>query len=144
MKKINLTDKIDASKEILFDYLAKKGVKKVEVSFDGGGDDGQINSIAIDGKYESKITSDKLVGVYVVDCRRFDSKTNTFVPVFREASDLEDVLTSLCYEALETVAPGWENNEGAEGFFDFDVKKRKLTLSFGERITEVNYIKYAL
>ena len=53
----------------IFDFLSKENVKEVEVSFDGSGDSGQIESIMFDG-VTSKVLLHAKLGDFNVRLRR--------------------------------------------------------------------------
>ena len=122
----------EANKEILMDILEREGVKNVTLSFDGSGDDGSIE----DNDLPDNVAKIKVEGCKVSDGTVWSAgkhetrwKTNCTVA---------DLLHSICYEVLEGLYGGWENNDGAYGCFILDVKKRKITFEFNERYVESN------
>ena len=139
-KKVSIEGKLADSKEILFDLFKRNKIKKVEVYFNGSGDDGQIDQVAVDDKDDHPILKEKLVGAVAENGRTWNG--TSFEPIYREAKDVCDVITSVCYEVLESVASGWENGEGAEGAFVWDVEKRTIELDFGERHVEIKSFYY--
>lgn len=128
--KIGLDRRDDANKEILFDILADNKVEVVTVMFDGSGDDGQV---------ESSDLPDKIKRVVVEGAKVSQGKIWTSGGVkesFKENPTVEEIVASLCYEALSNLYGGWENNDGAFGEFVFHVKDRVVEFNFNQRYTE--------
>ena len=128
--KYNLDKVNGANKEILMDILEREGVKEVTLSFDGSGDDGSIDDCDLPGN----VAKIKVEGCKVSDGTIYsagESETR-----WKTNCTVNDLLQSICYEALESLYGGWENNDGAYGSFILDVKKRKITFEFNERYVE--------
>lgn len=128
--KVGLDKLEDANKEILFDILADNKVEAVTVTFDGGGDDGQV---------ESSDLPDKIKRVVVEGAKVSQGKIWTAGAVhesFKENPTVEEIVGSLCYIALENLYGGWENNDGAFGEFVFHVKDRVVEFNFNARYVE--------
>lgn len=136
MSVLKTSSDIKDHKDLIFDICEREGVKSFTVSFEGSGDSGQIEDVGLEGK----IRKLPVEGAKVSEGTRWLNGQNS--AVFRNATDLEDLITSVCYEVLESACGGWENNDGAYGEFYFDVKKRKVQLDFNERIMESNYTEY--
>jgi hypothetical protein len=136
MSVLKTSSDIKDHKDLIFDICEREGVKSFTVSFEGSGDSGQIEDVGLDGK----IRKLPVEGAKVSEGTQWLNGNST--AVYRKATDLEDLITSVCYEALESVCGGWENNDGAYGEFVFDVKKRKVQLDFNERVMESNYTEY--
>ena len=112
-----------ANQKSVFDALTALGIERVEVSFDGYGDSGQIEDVTVVGGAGS------LTGrVAVVD-------TAVSGQVSPEPCSLPKALGNLCYDLLEHEHAGWENNDGAFGVFVFDIAKRSIELEFSARYT---------
>lgn len=137
-KKLNPAALVKDNKDILFDILSGEGVDFFEVSFDGSGDSGQIEDVGLDGKILKK----NVPGVRVSNGTRWDPQTQTSTPIWQEDVDVRCLAEGVCYDILEESFGGWEINDGAYGVFKFDVKKRKVTLEFNERIMESKYSEY--
>jgi|694.fasta_scaffold137183_4 hypothetical protein len=136
MSVLKTSSDIKDHKDLIFDICEREGVKSFTVSFEGSGDSGQIEDVGLDGK----IRKLPVEGAKVSEGTQWLNGNST--AVYRKATDLEDLITSVCYEVLESVCGGWENNDGAYGEFFFDVKKRKVQLDFNERVMESNYTEY--
>ena len=131
------TDLLPKNKETLFDALAAAGITVVVVTFDGGGDEGQIESIeARNGDDPVEFPDVKIVLQRAV------------LDVFRKADvvalteTLPEAVEALVYEFLSQVQEGWENGEGAYGDVTFDVQTRAVTLDFNERFIDSENSKY--
>lgn len=125
-------DKInDGNKEILFDILEAKGVESVTVTFDGGGDSGQI---------EDSDIPDEVAGILVEGAKisngRVWSPACGFTESYKNDPTVKEMVESFCYHALESLYGGWENNDGAFGEFRFLVKERVVAFDFNQRYTE--------
>jgi hypothetical protein len=48
----------------------------------------------------------------------------------------------MVYDFLDRTHAGWENNDGADGEFVFDVASRTVTLDYNERYTASNNFNY--
>ena len=131
-KKLNISDKFQDHKDILFDVLAAAGLKSFEVPFDGGGDSGQIEGVDL----EDEFLNMEIEGEFS-DGQTWDEKTKKVVEKVTKKITVEKLVENICYDALELASPGWEINEGSYGTFTFDVKKREVRLDFNARIIEV-------
>lgn len=120
----------DANKEILFDFLKKEGVEQVTVEFDGGGDDGQIDGSDLPDKVSKIVIKGSKVSQGTIYSK--DGPTRQW----KNDCTVGEIVDGICYEILESLYGGWENNDGAFGNFIFNVKKRSVSLEFNERYTE--------
>ena len=127
-----LSDKSQDHKDILFDVLAAAGVKSFDVSFDGGGDSGQLEGVDL----EDKFLNMEIEGEFS-DGQIWDEKTKKVVDKVSKKITVEKLVENICYDVLELASPGWEINEGSYGTFTFDVKEREVRLDFNARIIEV-------
>jgi hypothetical protein len=139
-KKITTKQHTQDNKDILFDLLENEKIEKFEVSFDGSGDSGQIEDISLD----SKILKKKVVGAILSAGNVYDPITKTTSQKWEKDVDVEGLIQGICYEVLEDSFGGWEINDGSYGSFNFDVKKRKMTLEMNERVMEVNTEEFTI
>ena len=147
MAKINASQHIKDTLDIVYDILGGVGVESFIVTFDGGGDDGQVESPSEfkpskAEKKASKLLDEVVEGAKVSDGTRYGS--NGPEQMWKEDPTLERLIDGLCYDVLETVSSGWEINEGSHGTFFFDVKKRKMNLDFKERVIQDNEFEFSL
>lgn len=120
------------NKAALFEALAAAGVTTATVTFDGSGDEGQVEDvIAYAGDDRPRDVPHGTVEYKEVGFGAAEATTST-VPV-------RDVLENLAYALLSQTHDGWEDGDGAHGEFTFDVATRSITLGFHERYTETNY-----
>lgn len=133
--KIKTDENTNDLKDILFDLLADE-VESFTVSFDGSGDSGQIEDISLD----EKILKKKVDGVKVANGTMYS--VNGPETMWDNAETIRDVVEGVCYQVLTDACSGWEINDGSYGEFNFDVKNRKVSLDFNERITDVRSSTY--
>lgn len=117
------------NKAAVFDALSGGGFTSVVVTFDGCGDDGQIEDIT--ALREETVV--ELGPIPVMICGKGSSLNEP-----KERFDpLPEAIETLCYELLEQEYEGWENSDGvldgAFGEFRFDVNKRVIELDFNQR-----------
>ena len=122
------------NRELMFLYLAKKKVKKVEVKYSGSGDSGQIDTIEFDDDAPTGLDEELVPGarramyVYHVVNGSIVGQCNT-----GEADiQLGQLIECVCDGLLEEHHAGWENNEGASGGFTIDVPKKTIKLTHHE------------
>ena len=124
-----LADDVRAGdKAILFAALAKAGIHRVTINYDGSGDSGQIESIEAWNAANQKIPLP-----YEVTIQASEHPEHP-----RAERKLEEAIEALAWEYLHDLHWGWENNDGAFGTFVLDVPARTITLEHNERYTEVN------
>jgi hypothetical protein len=116
------------NKTAVFDALAARGVTFVVVSFDGYGDEGQIQNIEV--KAGEEIIAIPGGEVMFAHAEWGDSEPR------RSNVTIRNALEHLTYDFLTATHCGWENDEGAYGEFTFDVAARTITLDFNERFIE--------
>ena len=118
----------ELNKAVVFEALAAACLTRVTVEFDGEGDSGQINGItAHAGEAPAELLSTALT-LHQATHGGSDLRTG-------EAT-LRDAIETLCYDYLTQCHDGWENNDGAYGTFEFDVRERSIRLDFNERFTD--------
>lgn len=128
----------DGNKEIAFDILKSEGVKSVTIDFEGSGDSGQLEPSSLDDRLKKKVVKGSRISQGTVwspegkSCR------------WKENCTLEEILQSVCYDALEISNPGWEINEGSFGQFVFLVDERVVNFEFNQRIVETELSEYEL
>jgi hypothetical protein len=147
MQSITATDHVKDTLDIVYDLLGGVGVESFIVSFDGGGDSGQVETPCEFKPEESAKQAEALLGEVVKGSRVSDGQRYSpsgMEHIWRDDPTLERLIDGLCYEVLETVAGGWEINEGSHGTFHFDANKRKMTLDFNERVVQDNNFEFEL
>ena len=123
-------DALGPNKAALFDTLAAAQVNTVIVTFDGYGDEGQIESIDASGDAGPVALPD--VAIEIV------ASTRDGLELEDRAMPVAEAIEEIAYRLLRDAHPGWENNDGAYGEFTFNVAERTITLDHNSRYTEVN------
>jgi hypothetical protein len=141
-EQIKKGDRVKYHSNLLFDTLAQTKVSSIEVSFEGCGDSGQIESVdysdangkGIDEAYLNKTI---VKGSAKTSYHQWDEKKKMLVETEAREGNIREIVEEVCYDKLGSSHGGWEINEGSYGTFIFDVPTRKVTLEYNERIEEV-------
>lgn len=145
--KVKVNENLKGNIDILFDLFGEVGIESFVVTFDGGGDSGQVEDPCDFNPEKSKEELDVLLSKVVEGAKISDGTRwgpNGSEELWKYDPTLNELISSLCYDTLESVYGGWEINEGSHGTFTFDVKKRKVILDFNERVIEDNHTQYVL
>jgi hypothetical protein len=92
--------------------LKEAGVQVVHINYDGCGDSGQIESVTY-----------------------LDAEGKPLDPAGR-VTITEDQLMDLFYDLTQARHPGWENNDGAFGEFEWNLTADTLHHSHSDRFTD--------
>jgi hypothetical protein len=92
--------------------LKAAGVATVQINYDGCGDSGQIESVTYTGAQGQPVNPAAQVTI------------------------TEDQLMDLFYDLTQVRHPGWENNDGAFGEFEWDLAADTLDHSHSDRFTD--------
>ncbi|MGE3989263.1 DUF6878 family protein [Pseudorhodoplanes sp.] len=122
------------NKTAVFDALARAGITRVEVTFDGYADSGQIEDVAAK-------TGDKDVALPPVSMELARAEWGSS-DIVRTTHPMAEAIERLAYDFLRETHIGWENNEGAYGDFYFDVAERTITLNYNERVETSEYTQH--
>lgn len=123
---------------LVFDYLNKRKIKQIKVTFDGAGDSGQMDNFETEPDSKGEIFEEQVPFSSISCGTEWDEKKKQFVQVANREGTLKELLEEIAYDKLGQDHSGWEINSGSFGEFVFHIKERKLTLQFNERIEEVN------
>jgi hypothetical protein len=129
-KKVGIDEISDGNKEILFDILSDNDVEFVTVSFDGSGDDGQLEGNDLPANIKNIVVEGAKISQGSVWSSAGTEKK------YKSNPTVDEIVDSLCYEVLESLYGGWENNDGAFGQFLFSVKDRSVRLEYNARYTD--------
>lgn len=143
--KIKLDETNDGHKEILFDLMAQKGIEKLVVYFDGGGDDGGINDIEAIGpqaKNWKKFADSIVDGARLKQNCGWHNGKQSFT--WKDNVTVEEIVYDICYRVLNGSFGGWENEDGACGDFTIDATKRKVGLTMKQRYYEYDVSEHEL
>ncbi len=122
------------NKTALFDALALTGITSVEVTFDGYGDSGQIESVTV-------MAGDMEVALPTVRITIAHAQWGR-AEIERGSSPLEHAIEQLAYDFLQETHCGWENNSGAYGDLYFDVGEQTITLNYNRRFESSEYAQH--
>ena len=115
------------NKAIVFAALAKTGIHRVTVDYDGSGDSGQIENLEAWDSGNERMAFPSGTMVHLAS-----ETADQFLP-----ESLEAAVETLAWDYLEiSVGWGWENNDGAFGTFQFDIAARAITLEFNGRYSD--------
>ena len=123
-----LAETMAINKTAVFAALAEASITTASVTFDGGGDSGQINDIAAqrDG------TTIALPETQV-EFQQLDSDGRKPMPY---NCGLRDAIEALCFNYLAHEHGGWENDEGGQGEFTFYIAEQRIELDFNQFYTD--------
>lgn len=116
---------LETNKAQLFGALEPAGIQYVTVTFDGGGDSGQIENI-------SAVADNASVELPTVEIELVSHVWGQENPT-RTLMSVAEAIEQLAYDLLSLTHSGWENNDGAYGEFVFDVLERTISLEHNER-----------
>lgn len=123
-----LAEATKTNKATIFAALAAASVTLVTVTFDGGGDSGQIQEvIAQAGDTIAQIPDTQ------IEMRRASWSTGKLDSA-RIA--LRKAVEELCFDYLSQEHGGWENNAGGQGDFTFHVEDQRIELNFNLFFTD--------
>lgn len=133
-----MTPKQKKRRETLYLLLEALDIDKVEITFDGSGDEGQFDEPLFlrQGKpveFPSEILEETRPNLEALSHRQYGPG---LLPEGREVTTpchLLDAITSLACEILDRKHSGWENNEGGYGCVILDPKNKKAHLEIHER-----------
>jgi hypothetical protein len=124
----------ELNKPIVFGALAAAGLTRVTVEFDGIGDSGQIDEItAYAGETPAKVPLTSLT-LHQAPQNSGDSRT--------AETTLRQAIETLCYDYLSQCHSDWQDNDGAYGTFEFDVRNQSIHLEFNERFVDSTNSKH--
>lgn len=118
------------NKAAVFDTLAAAGISSVNVTFDGEGDSGQIESI---DAYKEESGDPHPLPETAVEIQQASWNAEK---LDASTCPLREAIERLCYDYLEISHGGWENNDGACGEFQFNVRARTIDLEFNARFSD--------
>ena len=123
-----LTETMLINKTAVFAALATASITKVMVIFDGGGDSGQINEVlAKNGDTPVDLPETQ------VEFQQIEWNGRKAEP---SKCTLRDAIEALCFNYLSHEHGGWENNDGGQGEFSFDVAAEQIDLEFEQFYTD--------
>ncbi|WP_313806610.1 DUF6878 family protein [Sphingobium sp.] len=107
--------------------LAEHGITRVEISYDGGGDEGSVCDV-------TAYVGDEDVDLPEVLCDAFTAEYGGDVTA--RAVQLEDALRAFADNAVSNHHKHWEDGEGAFGTVTIDVASGAVTLTHNSRFVD--------
>jgi len=114
-------------KDAFLPLLREHGIVRVEVHYDGGGDEGTVCEV-------NAYTADGGIDFPAILCDHHSLEYNGQVSM--RSIGLEDALSAFAENALCTRYRGWENGEGAYGTIGIDVASGAVTLTHNIRFID--------
>jgi len=115
------------NKETIFAALAAASITLVTVTFDGGGDSGQIQDVVAEaGEATLQLPNTQVEMQRASWGGKHDAAKIT----------LRDAIEELCFDYLSQEHAGWEHNDGGQGDFTFHVEEKRIELDFSQFYTE--------
>ena len=112
---------LDRNKLAIMDALAAAGITSVVVTFDGSGDNGQIESLEV---LAGETTVELPASVVLMAAADDEEPVKS-----ADEKPLAEAIETLCFDYLSHVYTGWEINEGSHGEFAFTVADNSVELS---------------
>lgn len=107
--------------------LREHGITRVEIGYDGSGDEGFVGDVLA-------YSGNELADIPAIQCDHYslDFKGE----VHTRTMQLEDALSAFGENAVCDHHCGWENGEGAHGTIAIDVASATITLTHNERFID--------
>lgn len=131
-------DQISFAAAIGFKALAKLGITRIEIEYDGCGDSGCIESLTAFGARKKRfaIPASKMLTVTLIETS-YNAETNRrIVTPVRKKLPVRNAIEQWAYDVLEKHFPGWELDGGSHGIITIDVGKQTACLDHDLRIEE--------
>ena len=115
--------------QLLYAQLKLMGVQKVVADFNGGGDSGQIEEVALCGAEDVRLP-EEVHKTEVMGCKMSQTHVDgSWVVTFEDKMmPIVDVLEAACYAALEKCGLDWYNNDGGQGELTIDLTRNPPTV----------------
>lgn len=120
--------------------LKAAGIVRLEINYDGCGDSGQINEQNATLATDETIALEDVKGAGDVTL----ASVGYDLTVNRTTQDLAAAVETYCYDVLETYHSGYENNDGGNGDFAFDVEAGTIELVHNDVVTDYDTTTHEL
>jgi hypothetical protein len=124
----------DRNKSAIMTALAAAGITSVVVTFDGYGDNGQIESLEV---LAGETTVELPASVVLMAAADDEEPVKS-----ADEKPLAEAIETLCFDYLSHVYAGWEINAGAYGTFTFTVADNSVELDFSKRFEDEENSSY--
>jgi hypothetical protein len=126
--------------------LAPIGIASAIVSFDGSGDDGQIEDVAVYNAANERMDLPDIMvdlGDPDVTVESVGLPPATQQPV-GTLLPLAEALENFAYDTLAALRDGWQDNDGSYGTVTLEIASGKAILDFNARFTDAHNSVIAL
>lgn len=107
--------------------LREHGITRVEIHYDGGGDEGSVSDVFA-------FVGDTATGFPAIRCDHIALEYSGRIST--QTMALENALSAFAVNAVCTHHCGWENGEGAHGTIEIDVASGAVTLTHNTRFID--------
>lgn len=117
-------------REQLLDLFRRNGVTRVDCNYSGYGDSGNLDDPTFDPPNTINLNAP------------FARTPHPWYPDQLMEMKVGDAVTNIFYQFLEATHAGWENNDGAQGEFFWDIATDKITLDHGENYMQTEHYSH--
>ncbi len=127
------------AKAQLYANLARHGIARVAIEYDGCGDSGCISHITLFDIDDKVIPMPEQRVKYATESRVYCEKTKRYEPKRKSCTGpLRDAIKAWCYDLLELHFPGWEIDDGSEGTIELNVPTKSGSWEHKTRYLETS------
>jgi hypothetical protein len=132
---------VELQKRVIFDAMEKNGIKKLDITYYGGGDSGDITEMA--PVFQDSAVHQELeqirIDQYPEIHRNYSNGSWVNHPGMSNVT-IKQAAENLTWEVIALAGhSGWENNEGGGGTFTLDKSEKKIFLEHYDNIVEQDY-----
>lgn len=126
---------LNIAKQTILTALTGLHAHKVEVSYNGSGDSGQVEDVTVTDEADTPLPIDQ-VNVTIPKSRHVWKGEGFECVTESETVSLGEALKDFVYEWLEVNQPGWELNEGSTGTLTIDLAEQQWRFNHCSYYTE--------
>jgi len=131
-------DRFTTNKATILTAMRDQQIKKVVVSYSGYGDSGCIDSIHAGRDDEAEAVNLSAIAVVVVATSSLFVDGSWRENKCEKTMTFHEALEEFAYDWLEANHGGWENNDGADGEFIFDLEEGRVFITHNSHYTETD------
>lgn len=142
-QRFSLKDALDSNRTILLEALSLLGIQKVFVTYEGGGDSGDVEQVSVEpASLEHHLHEHRLA----VWCLRYSTalQHDFLARDIEKPIPLIDALKQFALDWLEVAYPGWEINDGARGVVVIHVTEQSCRLEHHQFYVESQLYEHTL
>jgi hypothetical protein len=124
------------NRERIFNALTAAGIGGVTCTYSGSGDSGNIDDVEAD---RGDLTATSVLTETSRHWSGWDEATGGwghFATEMQEEVSINKAIETLCWDKLEDLHGGWENDDGGNGEFELNVAERTITLTHHQAYTQ--------